>query len=98
MITKEELRKRREEITLLAARHGAHDVRIFGSVARGDATEVSDLDLLVRFETDRSLMDHGMLIEELQHLLGIRVDVVSEAALSPQDRFSARLAREAVPL
>lgn len=98
MITKEDLRKRREEITSLAATHGAHDLRIFGSVARGDATEVSDLDLLVRFESDRTLMDHGMLIEELQNLLGVRVDVVSEAALSPQDRFSDRLAREAVPL
>ena len=98
MITKEDIRNRREEITSLAARHGAHNVRVFGSVARGDATEVSDLDLLVRFEPERSLMDHGMLIEELQDLLGVRVDVVSESALSPQDRFSHRLAREAVPL
>jgi len=98
MLTKDDIRKRREEITSLAARHGAHDVRIFGSVARGDATEASDLDLLVRFDPDRSLMDHGMLIEELQALLGVRVDVVSEAALSPRDRFSDRLAREAVAL
>ncbi|HZL36032.1 MAG TPA: nucleotidyltransferase family protein [Tepidisphaeraceae bacterium] len=98
MITKEDIRNRREAITSLAACHGAYDVRIFGSVARGDATETSDLDLLVRFEPDRSLMDHGMLIEELQNLLGVRVDVVSEGALSPQDPFGNRLAREAVPL
>ncbi len=98
MITKEDIRSRREEIASLAARHGAYDVRIFGSVARGDATEESDLDLLVRFEPDRSLMDHGMLVEELQTLLGLRVDVVSEGALSTQDRFSDRLAGEAVPL
>ncbi|HZL34862.1 MAG TPA: nucleotidyltransferase family protein [Tepidisphaeraceae bacterium] len=98
MITKEGIRNRRDEITSLAACHGAYDVRIFGSVARGEATETSDLDLLVRFEPDRSLMDHGMLIEELQSLLGIRVDVVSEGALSPQDPFGNGLAREAVPL
>src|SRR4051794_22082792 len=98
MITKADIHKRREEIASVAARHGAHDVRIFGSVARGDATEESDLDLLVRFEPDRSLMDHGMLVEELQNLLGVRVDVVSEGALSQPDRFSDRLAREVVPL
>ncbi|HZK82291.1 MAG TPA: nucleotidyltransferase family protein [Humisphaera sp.] len=98
MITREDIHNRRKEIESLAARHGAHDVRIFGSVARGDTTETSDLDLLVRFEPDRSLMDHGMLIEELQKLLGVRVDVVSERALSQQDRFSDRLLREAVPL
>ena len=98
MVTKEDIRNRREEITSVAVRDGAYDVRIFGSVARGDATQGSDLDLLVRFEPDRSLMDHGMLVEELQTLLGIRIDVVSEGALSPQDRFSDRVAREAVPL
>jgi predicted nucleotidyltransferase len=98
VITKEEIRKRREEITSLAARHGAHDVRIFGSAARSDATEVTDLDLLVRFESARSLIDYGMLVDELQNLLGVRVDVVSEDALSPGDRFRDRLSREAVPL
>lgn len=98
MITKDDIRNRRDEIASLAARHGASNVRIFGSVARGDATEVSDLDLLVRFEPDRSLMDHGMLIEELQELLGVKVDVVSEGALSPSDGFSRRVAGEAVPL
>ncbi|HEX8914386.1 MAG TPA: nucleotidyltransferase domain-containing protein [Humisphaera sp.] len=98
MITRHDLRTRREEITRLAARHGARDLRVFGSVARGDATAASDLDLLVRFDADRSLMDHGMLVEELQDLLKVRVDVVSEAALAAGDRFGERLAREAVPL
>jgi predicted nucleotidyltransferase len=98
MITKADLIARREEIVAVARRNGAYNVRIFGSVARGDATAASDLDLVVRFDPDRSLMDHGMLIEELQDLLGVRVDVVSEAALAPRDRFTHRLAQEAVPL
>jgi predicted nucleotidyltransferase len=98
MITKADLIARRDEIVAVARRNGASNVRIFGSVARGDATGASDLDLVVRFDPDRSLMDHGMLIEELQELLGIKVDVVSEAALTPLDPFAHRLAREAVPL
>src|SRR5579864_598737 len=98
MITKEDIIRRREEIIAVASRNGASDVRIFGSMARGDAAEGSDLDLLVRFETGRSLMDHGMMIEELQDLLGVKVDIVSEGALAPSDRFAKRLATEAVPL
>jgi predicted nucleotidyltransferase len=98
VVTKADLIARREEIVAVARRNGASNVRIFGSVARGDATAASDLDLVVRFDPDRSLMDHGMLIEELQDLLGVRVDVVSEAALTPRDRFTHRLAQEAVPL
>lgn len=98
MITTKSIREQRDAILEVARRYGASDVRVFGSVARGDATETSDLDLVVRFDLDRSLMDHGMLIEELQVLLGVKVDVVSEAALTPRDRFSDRLAREAVPL
>ena len=98
MITKADLISRRDEIVAVARRNGASNVRIFGSVARGEATAASDLDLVVRFDPDRSLMDHGMLIEELQELLGVKVDVVSEAALGPGDRFTHRLAQEAVPL
>ena len=98
MITKAEILKRREEIIAVARRNGASDVRIFGSVARGDVTDTSDLDLLVRFEPGRSLMDYGMLIEELQELLGINVDVVEEEALRDHDRFAGRVLREAVPL
>jgi uncharacterized protein len=96
MITKEDIRKRRDEIALLAARYGGHDVRIFGSVARGDATEESDLDLLVRFEPGRSLLDQGGLLMDLRELLGIKVDVISEGALS--GRFGQIVRREAVPL
>ena len=98
MISKNDILGHRREIIALAARNGASNVRVFGSVARDDTTEASDLDLLVRFEPGRSLMDHGMLIEELQQLLKIRVDVVSEGALSEQDRFTREVLGEAVPL
>jgi len=96
MITKADILKRREEIIAVAQRNGASNVRIFGSVARGDTTAQSDLDLIVRFEPNRSLMDHAMLIEELQELLGVKVDVVSEGDL--RDRFQNRVLKEAVPL
>lgn len=96
MITAEDIRKRRDEINRLAARYGAHDVRIFGSVARGDATDASDLDLVVRFDRDRSLLDHGGLLMDLRELLGINIDVVDEEAMRP--RMRELVAREAVPL
>jgi predicted nucleotidyltransferase len=98
MMTRDNILKYRDQIIALAARNGASDVRIFGSVARGEITETSDLDLLVRFEPGRSLMDHGMLIEELQELLDVKVDVVSEGALRDNDRFRREVLNEAVPL
>ena len=96
MITRQELIAKREAILAIARRYGAHDVRIFGSVARGDATADSDLDLLVRFEPDRSLFDHGGLIMDLQDLLGVKVDVISEGGL--RDRFRQHVMKEVVPL
>lgn len=96
MITTEDIRRRRDEIIALAKQYGASDVRIFGSVARGDAIESSDLDLLVRLEPNRSLFDLGGLLMDLRELLGIKVDVVSEGALS--GRFGQIVRREAVPL
>lgn len=96
MITKEDIRKRRDEITRLAASYGGHDVRIFGSVARGDASEESDLDLVVRFEPGCSLLDQGGLLMDLRELLGIRVDVISEGALT--GRFGQIVRKEAIPL
>lgn len=98
IMTRHDILKRRSEILALAARNGASNVRIFGSVARGDTNEASDLDLLVRFEPGRSLMDHGMLIEELQQLLNVKVDIVSEGALREDDRFRREVFKEAVPL
>lgn len=72
------LKQKRDEILRIAAKHGAHNVRVFGSVARGEADEQSDIDLLVEFEPDRSLLDHAALILDLKDLLGRKADVVSE--------------------
>jgi predicted nucleotidyltransferase len=96
MITRESIQRKRGAILEIARRYGAFDVRIFGSVARGDATEFSDLDLLVRFEPGRSLFDHVGLLMDLRDLLGVDVDVVSEGAL--QGRFGQKVRKEAVPL
>jgi predicted nucleotidyltransferase len=95
-ITRQGLSQKREAILEIARRHGAHDLRVFGSVARGDNTESSDVDILVRFEPDRSLFDHGGLIADLEELLGVSVDVVSEGGM--RDRFRAGVMSEAVPL
>jgi len=91
-----DIRGRRKEILRIAARHGAHNVRLFGSVVRGDAAADSDVDFLVRLDDDRSLMDHIALIRELEDLIGRRVDVVAEDALHRVIR--ARVLAEGVPL
>ena len=80
----------------IAAKHGARNVRVFGSVARGEDDDKSDIDLLVEFESGRSLLDHAGLWLELQDLLGCKVDVVSERGIKP--RIRDRVLREAVPL
>jgi hypothetical protein len=96
MVLNSKIDQKRDEILRIAALHGASNVRIFGSVARGDSIEPSDLDLLVKFDADRSLLDHGALIEDLRDLLRINVDVVSEGAL--KGRFAERILAEARPL
>jgi predicted nucleotidyltransferase len=96
MITKSDILTRRDQILAVARRHGAFAVRIFGSVARGDTTERSDVDLIVRFEPGRSLLDHGGLLMDLQELLGVKVDVIDEEAMRP--RFREHVLKEAVPL
>lgn len=93
---REILRARREEILRLAARHGAHNVRIFGSAATGQATPESDVDFLVDLEPDRSLLDLGRLVADLQELLGREVDVVEPEGLHWYIR--ERVLAEAVPL
>ena len=78
----EELPKdKRQEILSIAARHGAHNLRVFGSVARGEAGPESDLDILVEMEPGKSLLDHIALMQDLEDLLQRKVDVVSERAL-----------------
>ena len=90
------LEKKKGEILRIAAKHGARNVRVFGSVARGEADERSDIDLIVEFEPERSLLDHAALWLELQELLGCKVDVVSDRAIKP--RIRERVLRDAVPL
>lgn len=86
----------REDILRIAAKHGARNVRVFGSVARGDADEKSDIDFLVEMEAGRSLLDRAGLLLELEAFLGRKVDVVSDKGLKA--RIRARVLREALPL
>jgi len=90
------LREKRTEILQTAAEHGAYNVRIFGSVARGEADESSDLDFLVDMEPGRSLLDLGGLLMDLQDLLGCSVDVVTERGL--RKRIRDQVLKEAVAL
>ncbi len=90
------LQDRRNEILQLAARRGARNVRIFGSIARGDAIEGSDVDFLVDLEPGRSLLELGGLLMELQDLLGCPVDVVTTAGL--RERIREQVLQEAKPL
>ena len=97
MVTLDTLRTERwEEVLHLAERRGAHSLRVFGSVARGEAKENSDLDLLVEWEPGRSLMDHAGLVQDLQELLGIKVHVGTEKSLHWYVRD--RILLEATPL
>jgi hypothetical protein len=89
-------KEKRAAILRLAARHGARNVRLFGSVARGEAGPDSDVDVLVDLEPGRSLLDMGGLLMDLQDLLGCKVDVVTERGL--RRRIHDRVIREAVPL
>ena len=91
-----ELRSRRDEIIEVARARGASRVRVFGSVARGDATEASDIDFLVELEPDRNLLDLGGLLMDLQDLLERDVDVVTERGLRP--RVAKRVLADAVEL
>ena len=96
MPLKELIQARREDILRTASQHGAYNVRVFGSVARGNADEQSDLDLLVDMEPGRSLFDLGGLLVDLEELLGCSVDVVTEKGL--RDRIRGRVLQEAIPL
>ncbi len=90
------LTEKREQILKIAARHGARNVRVFGSVARGEADERSDIDLLVSFDPATGLLQHAALIRELREFLGCPVDVVDDDGLRP--RMRDRVLDEATPL
>jgi hypothetical protein len=87
---------KREEILRLAQEHRAHNVRVFGSVARGEATETSDIDLLVDFEDGYSLWDQIGLMQDLEELLGRKVDVVRDGDL--RERIRPYVMPDIVPL
>ena len=83
------LTRKKDEIAKVAAIHGARNIRVFGSVARGEADEKSDIDFLVEMEPGRSLLDLGGLLMDLQEVLGRDVDVVTERGLNPPDTGSS---------
>lgn len=94
-LTLTDLRNRRDELLAIAARHGAHHVRVFGSVARGDARPDSDVDFLVEFEPGRTVLDLSGLILDLEETLGREVHVVEVRRPS---QAADRIRSEAVPL
>lgn len=96
MDLKAQLMAKRQEILDLAAKHGAFNVRLFGSVARGEATETSDLDFLVSMEKGRSLLDLIGLWQDLEELFGCKVDIITDGGISPY--LKDRIYAEAIPL
>lgn len=96
MDLKQHLLNNRDVIIKIASKHGATNVRIFGSIARNESDEKSDIDLLVTVERGRSLLDHAALHLELTKLLGCKVDVISDRGL--KERFQKKVLAEAIPL
>jgi len=90
------LKEKREEILQIAVKHGARNVRVFGSIVRGMADEKSDIDLLIELDMGRSLLDHAALVIELEDLLGYKVDIAVEKGL--RERVRDQVLSEAVPL
>jgi predicted nucleotidyltransferase len=96
MALRDELHRRRDDILAIAARHGVSNLRLFGSVARGQEGADSDIDLLVDLADDRGFDDYLALIEELERVFVRRVEVVIERSLSPH--FRPYIEAEAEPL
>ena len=96
MDAKQLLEAKRDRIVQIAASHRAYNLRIFGSVARGEYDDESDIDFLVELGPGCGLLEYGALVRELEELLGRKVDVVSEKGL--RQRIRDRVLREAVPL
>lgn len=96
MTVDELLKQKRAEILRIAARRGARNVRVFGSAARGEAGGRSDVDFLVEMERGKSLLDLAGLSIDLEELLGVEVDVLTDGGVSPYLR--ERIYAEAVPL
>jgi predicted nucleotidyltransferase len=97
VMTLDELRRsKKDQILRIAAIYGASNVRVFGSLARGENSPSSDVDILVDLDPNRSLMDLGGLLMDLQEILPLPVDVATEDMLRPKVRARALL--DAVPL
>ncbi len=96
MTLNEKLTAHRDEILAIAARYGARNVRVFGSVARGEANEESDVDFLVTLDEERTAFDVGGLAYDLMALLGCEIDVATDDGL--RGRFRERVLRDAVAL
>lgn len=96
MTLKEQLLSKKAAILEISAKHGARNIRIFGSVARGDEGPDSDIDLLIDLDKDRSLLDHAGLLLELMALMNHKVDVVTEKGL--HHRHRQRVLSESIPL
>lgn len=96
MTIRDQVLSKRDEILRIANRYGASNVRMFGSIVRDEATESSDIDLLIDSNPDWSLLDFIGLKQDLEDLLGRRVDLTIEDGLNR--RIKARVLREAVPL
>ena len=96
MEIQELIERKRDEILKVAEKHGARNVRLIGSLARGEGGPDSDVDLLVDMDLGRTLLDHAALIHDLQSLLGCKVDIASSRGL--RERVKARVLEEAVPL
>ena len=95
--TLESLRARREDILAVAEQYGAYNLRVFGSVARGDAVPGSDIDLLVSFRSGTSLYELSGFLQDIQELLGQSVDIVEDHP-GLRERFRQRIMKDAVPL
>ena len=90
------LKEKRDSILSIAQKYGANNVRIFGSVARNKAVKESDIDLLVSMEPGRSYLDLVALWQELEELLGCKVDLITDGGISPYLRD--QILEEAIPL
>ena len=95
MSLREELFRQRDTVRAIAAKHGATNLRLFGSAIRGDERPDSDIDLLVDLAENRGFRDYLALVEELESLLGRRVEVIIARSLSPH--FSPYVEGEARP-
>lgn len=96
LVLRSRLEQLREQIQTIAAQYGISQIRVFGSVARGEATDESDIDLLVEMEPERSLLDRIGCIQDLSELLTCRVDVVTLKNI--REEWRDRIQKEAIAL